>query len=110
MLQGDCFDCDNEKEVHIWKKIENYNDETITSEYISTTGQLTTGATVYYKLETPTKLDFTSGQKAVAKQIKETLHTYKNVTHIYSDDEVSPIIDVEYAKDLNTVISNIEEK
>lgn len=110
MLDGDYFDCENEKEVHIWDKIENYNDETITSEYISTTGQLTTGATVYYKLETPTKLDFTDEQKAVAKQIKETLHTYKNVTHIYSDDEVSPIVSIEYAKDLNTVISNIQEK
>ena len=42
------------------------------------------------------------------KQIKESLHTYKNVTHIYSDDEVSPIVNVEYVKDLNTVINNIQ--
>ena len=63
---------------------------------------------IYYKLATPIELDFTDEQKAVAKQIKESLHTYKNVTHIYSDDEVSPIVNVEYAKDLNTVINNIQ--
>lgn len=63
---------------------------------------------IYYKLLKPTECDFTNKQKAVAKQIKETLHTYKNVTHIYSDDEISPIVNVEYAKDLNTTISNIQ--
>ena len=63
---------------------------------------------VYYKLAEPIDLELTSEQKVVAKQIKETLHTYKNVTHIYSDDEVSSIVNVEYAKDLNTTISNIQ--
>ena len=63
---------------------------------------------IYYKLATPIEFDFTDEQKAVAKQIKESLHTYKNVTHIYSDDEVSPILNAEYAKDLNTVINNIQ--
>ena len=110
MLQGDYFDWVNEKEVHIWNKIESYSGETITSEYISTTGQLTTGATIYYKLSTPTQLDFTDEQKAVAKQIKETLHTYKNVTHIYSDDEVSPIVNVEYAKDPNAQNNNLQNQ
>ncbi len=33
--------------------IESYNGETIKGEYISTTGALTTGATVYYKLDKP---------------------------------------------------------
>ena len=55
-----------------------------------------------------TELSFTDEQKAVAKQIKETLHTYKNITHIYSDDETNPVLNVEYAKDLNTTISNIQ--
>lgn len=63
---------------------------------------------ICYPLVTPIDLELTSEQKAVAKQIKETLHTYKNVTHIYSDDEISPIVNVEYAKDLNTTISNIQ--
>lgn len=34
--------------------IASYNGETVTTEYMSTTGQLTTGATVYYALATPT--------------------------------------------------------
>ena len=63
---------------------------------------------VYYKLAASNELDFTDEQKAVAKKIKETLHTYKNITHIYSTDETSPIMNVEYAKDLNTTISNIQ--
>lgn len=110
MLQGDYFDWDNEKEVHNWKKIASYNGETISTDYISTTGQLSTGATIYYKLENSTELDFTDEQNAVAKQIKETLHTYKNVTYIYSDDEVSPIMNVEYAKDPNAQNSNLQEQ
>lgn len=63
---------------------------------------------VYYKLAASNELDFTDEQKAVAKKIKETLHTYKNITHIYSTDETNPIMNVEYAKDLNTVINNMQ--
>lgn len=63
---------------------------------------------LYFQIFTQDKLDFTDEQKAVAKKIKETLHTYKNITHIYSTDETSPIMNVEYAKDLNTTISNIQ--
>mgnify|MGYP004638245035 CR=1 FL=1 len=65
---------------------------------------------VYYKLAVANELAFTDEQKAIAKQIKETLHTYKNVTHVYSDDEVSPIVSVEYAKDLNTQNNNLQNQ
>lgn len=65
-------------------------------------------AIFYIEKASNKELDFTDEQKAVAKQIKETLHTYKNITHIYSTDETSPIMNVEYAKDLNTTISNIQ--
>ena len=65
---------------------------------------------VYYRLLTPIELDFTEEQKVVEKQIKETLHTYKNVTHIYSDDEVSPMIYVEYTKDPNTQNDNLQKQ
>ena len=57
-----------------------------------------------------TELSFTDEQKAVAKKIKETLHTYKNITHIYSTDETSPIMNVEYAKDLNTQNNNLQNQ
>ena len=40
-------------------KIATYNGETITTDYISTTGQLTTGATIYYGLSTPTNTEIT---------------------------------------------------
>lgn len=110
MLKGDYFDWDNEKEVHVWKKISSYNGESITTDYISTTGELTTGSTVYYKSATPTELDFTDEQKAIAKQIKETLHTYKNVTHIYSNNETSPIFEIKYAIDPNIQNNKIQEQ
>lgn len=63
---------------------------------------------LYFQILNQNELDFSDEQKAVAKQIKETLHTYKNITHIYSTDETSPVLNVEYAKDLNTTISNIQ--
>ncbi len=64
----------------------------------------------YYKLKTPIELDFTDEQKVVAKQIKETLHTYKNVTHIYSSNETNPIFNIEYAIDPNIQNSKIQEQ
>ena len=63
---------------------------------------------LYFRILNQNELDFSDEQKAVAKKIKETLHTYKNITHIYSTDETKPVLNVEYAKDLNTTISNIQ--
>ena len=65
-------------------------------------------AVFYIEKASNKELAFTDEQKAIAKKIKETLHTYKNITHIYSTDETGPIMNVEYAKDLNTTISNIQ--
>lgn len=65
-----------------------------------------TPVTVYYKLKTPTKLPFTEAQKAVAKQIRETLHSYKGGTHVYSVDEVSPTFNVKYTRDQEAYIKN----
>lgn len=59
---------------------------------------------VYYRLEEPIKLEFTEAQKEVAKEIEKAV-TYKNATIIYSEDEISPIFDVEYYKDLETYIA-----
>ena len=38
-------------------KINSYNGETITTDYLSTTGGLDTGATIYYVLDTPSLID-----------------------------------------------------
>lgn len=65
---------------------------------------------LYFQIFTQDELDFTDEQKAVAKKIKEILHTYKNITHIYSTDETSPIMNVEYAKDLNTQNNNLQNQ
>lgn len=64
---------------------------------------------VYYKLQTPTRLAFTDEQKAVAKKLNNA-RTYKNVTNIYSTDEISPIIDLDYAKDLETLLTSKESE
>ena len=67
-------------------------------------------AIFYIEKASNKELDFTDDQKAVAKKRKETLHTYKNITHIYSTDETSPIMNVEYAKDLNTQNNNLQNQ
>lgn len=66
--------------------------------------------TIYYKLAEPTRLPFTAEQKAIAKQIRETLHSYKGGTHVYSVDEISPIFNARYTKDLNAVINNLSQE
>ena len=99
MLTGDYI---KDVEHHEWGKIESYNGEIITTDYISTTGELTTGATVYYKLAEPIDLELTSEQKVVRNQ---KLYTYKNITNISLSDELASI-DVEYKRDLETMFNN----
>ena len=50
---------------------------------------------VYYKLETPIELNFTEKQKTAAKQFK-AITPYDNITHIYSTDEITPKMVVDY--------------
>lgn len=64
-----------------------------------------TPVVIYYKLATPTRLPFTDEQKAVAKELNNA-RTYKNVTNIYSTDETSPIIDLDYFIVTNETIKN----
>lgn len=69
-----------------------------------------TPLTIYYKLAEPTRLPFTEAQKAVAKQIRETLHSYKDGTHVYCTDEISAKFNVKYTRDLNEVINNLSQQ
>lgn len=62
---------------------------------------------VYYKLATPKRLPFTEEQKEIEKELNNA-RTYKNVTNIYTTDEVSPAIELNYAKDLETLINNVQ--
>lgn len=72
------------------------------------TEKYTSGNPLYidYVLSTPTYLPCTSEQIEVLNAF-EKVRTYKNITHIYSEDEVSPIVDVIYVKDLETYLNNL---
>lgn len=63
--------------------------------------------TIYYKLQTPTRLPFTDEQKAVAKELNNA-RTYKNVTNITTDSIA--ILDLDYAKDLETLLTSKESE
>lgn len=72
--------------------IESYNSESVPGEYVSNTGQLSTGATVVYKLATPFFEPFED------QSIFYDLRTDDELTYIYSDDPLNPILTVEVAK------------
>ncbi len=89
MLEGDYI---ADVEHHEWKKIESYNGETITTDYISTTGELTTGATVYYKLTAPINLELTDEQKKGLKKVQ----VKNGINHVTSEASIS----VKYTEDM----------
>lgn len=64
---------------------------------------------VIYKLAEPKLIPCTEEQNTILDEI-ENSSTYKNVTYIYSNDEISPIFDIEYYKDLDTIINNTKKE
>lgn len=105
MLEGDYFvkEEDGWKEVHGWNKIESYNGESITTEYISTTGELTIGATIFYKTE-QYKLPCTEEQIAVLEELNN-LDLYKPVTNIITTEDIA-LLKLKYALDVKTYVDN----
>lgn len=91
ILTGDYIDIRNGFEVHIWNKIDSYNNEEITTEYISSTGSLTIGAKVYYKLDEPKLLKYTEEQKNILAQLSY-IEMYNGINHIYTTNTVKPIL------------------
>lgn len=79
-------DYDSNLEDNVWYskkeigKIESYNGETITTSYISTTGSLGTGATVYYGLNTPTYTEITDN--TLISQLEAVKRSYGGQTNI----------------------------
>lgn len=69
------------KYVHKVGIIDSYMDELIDDPYISTTGQLSNGAMVYYILATPTETDLPAEEIASYK----ALHTYSPTTTVSND-------------------------
>ena len=61
---------------------------------------------VEYELAEEIIEPYTEEQQLVYNEINKA-HSYKNVTHIFSTDETSPIVDVTYRKDLETMFNNI---
>ena len=114
MSSGDYFvkEEDGWKEVHNWTKIDSYNSESITTDYISTTGELTTGATIYYKLATPTKLPCTEEQSAVLDEI-DNLDLFEGVNNIITAENIAKL-KLKYVADTKTYvdkeISDIKEQ
>lgn len=72
------------------------------------TEQYNAGTPVYvdYILETPTDIECTEEQSTILFDIEQNAKTYDKVTHMYSTDNVSPVIDVTYKKDIETLFAN----
>lgn len=99
MLKGDYFvkEADGWKEVHNWQKIDSYNGESISTDYVSTTGALTTGATVFYKITTPVKLACTEEQVEVLEQLNN-LELFKGTNYITTTEGIA-ILKLKYEAD-----------
>lgn len=93
------------KEKHHWRKIENYQGESITSNYKSTTGDVTTGATIYYQVE-PYEIEITKEQEEILEQIEKTAKSYKGTTYIESLNETKPILKIEARKEIEAKTEN----
>lgn len=81
-----CDEVDFERGVYVQRigKITSYNDEQLSTKYMSTTGKLTTGASVIYILATPIETPLTAEELAAYKAIK----SYPHYTHIQSEAEI----------------------
>ena len=71
-------------------KIDSYNGESIATPSISTTGNLTTGATVIYQLAEPQEIELTAAEISALRQ----LQTFNGVTNISNDSGAD--MDVKY--------------
>lgn len=89
-----CDEVDFERELHIQRvgKIDLYTDEIINGNYLSTTGKLTEGASVFYSLETPIETPLTADQIAAYK----ALHTNEPNTTISNNQNAE--MEVTYIK------------
>ena len=70
--------------------------------------QYNSGTPVYidYVLAEPEDIECTAEQCEILDKIENEAKTYKNITHIYSTDNVSPILEGTYNKDIETMIRN----
>lgn len=81
-------------------KIDNYNGELVGDAWMSSTGQLTTGATVVYQLDKPIEHDLSPELIAAYQK----LHTYYPTTNLFASDNAG--VEVKYLADTKTYIDN----
>ena len=81
--------------------IESYNGEHITTPYMSTTGQLSTGAEVYYVLDEPVVTDISADELAAYR----ALHTYDGTTVVSTAEDVAGL-EVRYVADAQKYIDD----
>lgn len=92
--------------------IESYNGENITTPYMSTTGQLSTGAEVYYVLDEPVVTDISAEELAAYR----ALHTYDGMTIISTDEDISGLKvkyvakSIDYQQSINAAIQKTNDK
>ena len=92
--------------------IESYNGENITTPYMSTTGQLSTGAEVYYVLDEPVVTDISTEELAAYR----TLHTYDGTTIISTNEDISGLKvkyiakAIDYQQSINAAIQETNDK
>lgn len=81
-----CDEVNFERGVYVQRtgKITSYNNEQLSTKYMSTTGKLTTGASVIYILTTPIETPLTAEELSAYKAIK----SYPHYTHIKSAAEL----------------------
>ncbi len=59
---------------------------------------------IKYELAEEQTIKYTEEQRLAFNKIKES-RTYKNTTYFYTEGEVKPILDIEYYKDLETLLN-----
>lgn len=95
-IARDYIDYRNNKVYRECGYINSYTNESITTQYVSSTGSLTAGATVIYKLATPTTENINGSNKIVQ---------YADSTTIYNRDNA----ELEATLTNNNMISNINK-
>ena len=92
--------------------IESYNSENVTTPYMSTTGQLSTGAEVYYVLDEPVVADISTEELTAYR----ALHTYDGTTIISTDEDISGLKvkyiakAIDYQQSINAAIQETNDK
>lgn len=88
------------KRVQRIAKVDNYNGEPVGEAWMSSTGQLTTGAMVLYRLDSPIEHDLSPELIATYQK----LHTYYPTTNLFASDNAG--LEVQYLADTKLYIDS----